>query len=151
MKLRRAIAFAILLPLIGACGSPNGALLSGSDAILSEGPTGTVRVCDIREQPEKYLGAIVRVHAIYKSDHMYYSYLIDDSCASDQTIEVDHPLNTNGDKSVRDFFLAEDKECEKKGGSVCPIRWPIVVDVLIKKQPNERLFAEFKHVQIFSQ
>ena len=153
MKLHQAVASLALLtgalPLIGACSAHNEKSTSTANAASPAGQVNSVRVCDIRERPEKYLGAVVRIHGSYKSDHMYYSYLVDDSCSSNQTIEVDHPLNTNGDQSVRDFFSAEDRRCEKKGGSVCPVIWTIAVDVLIRKQSNDLLLAEFKHVESY--
>ena len=149
MTLRRTAFISILLPLAGACGSFNEPPPGDVDVVSSEIPAEVVRVCDIRARPDKYLDVVVRVRGIYKSDHLYYSYLVDDRCDSNKTVEVDHPLNTNGDKSVHDFFSAEDERCENEGGSVCPISWPVIADVLIKKQSSQRLLAEFKHVEDF--
>lgn len=110
----------------------------------------SVRICDIRSDPEKYVGSVVSLDARYKSDHMYYSYLLDKTCPSQQAIEVEHPLHTQGDTSVREFFSMEDEACAAQGGSVCPIDIGISVDVLVKRQPDGRkLIAEFKSVRDF--
>jgi hypothetical protein len=112
-------------------------------------PAETTRICDIQKKPHSYMGSIVRISGNYKSDHMYYTYLLDTSCITHRTLDVDHPANTSGDKSVHRFFSTEDRLCNKKTGTVCPISWNIVADILIKEQGNGELVAELKHVEEF--
>jgi hypothetical protein len=146
MKTSRVLLLSVLF--VVACKS--GAEVKPANSHVTNPAEDAVRICDIREHSEKFVGSIVSIRARYKSDHMYYAYLLDEGCPSNQTIEVDHPIHTHGDDSVRRFFSMEDEHCAKEGGSVCPIDIEVTVDALIRKQSDGRkIIAEFKSVKSF--
>ena len=104
------------------------------------------KVCDVRSNPNEYVGRGIRFRATYKSDHMFYSYLSDDSCRSKRTLDVAHPVRTNGDTSVVNFFRDEDERCRVIGASVCPVKVEMDVEALISMQADGSVLAEFKKI-----
>lgn len=108
-----------------------------------------VSVCEMRQNPQNYVGKVIRLHVTYKSDHMFYSYLFDPACQKWKTINVVHPVRTHGDASVIRFFHEQDVRCKKAGTTVCPLEANLDVDALVSKLPNGSLMAEFKHISAY--
>ena len=103
---------------------------------LSSASSSYTKICDVRKTPDSFVGDVIRLHATYKSDHLYYSYLSDESCDSKKTVDVAHPIRTHGDESVAAFFKDEDQRC--KGSTVCPVRVEMDVEVHILSRPMDR-------------
>lgn len=108
-----------------------------------------VRVCEVRQYPDEYVGKVIRFHVTYKSDHMFYSYLFDQACQKQKTLNVVHKIRTHGDTSVTKFFHEQDKRCKKVGTTVCPVEANLDVEALISKLPDGSLIAEFKHISAY--
>ena len=100
----------------------------------------------MRSNPNEYIGRVIRFRTIYKSDHIFYSYLSDESCKSKRTLDVAHPFRTYGDTSVVNFFRDEDERCKANGASVCPVKVEMDVEALISKQADGPVLAEFKKI-----
>lgn len=109
-----------------------------------------VAICVVRGNASEYAGKVIRLEAIYKSDEMYYSALFDESCDSQKTIDVEHPMRTHGDESVAAFFHEVSERCKKKQQTVCPTKVNLDVDVLIRRKQDGGLIAEFMHVRSYT-
>lgn len=109
-----------------------------------------VRICEVRQDRHEYVGKVIRFHVTYKSDHMFYSYLFDQACQEQKTLNVVHPIRTHGDVSVTKFFHEQDERCKKIGTTVCPVEVNLDVEALVSELPDGSLIAEFKHVSAYN-
>lgn len=108
---------------------------------------GIATVCEVRRHPEEYVGKIIHLRAVYRTDTMYYAALFDASCDSANSIDVEDPLRTDGDNSVKAFFQAERERCKKLDQLVCPTTTEIDADVLMRRKKDGGLMAEFRHIR----
>lgn len=108
---------------------------------------GVATICVVRRNTDEYVGKIIRLRAVYKTDTMYYAALFDSSCDSANSIDVEDPLRTHGDDSVRTFFQDERDRCRKLNQLVCPTVVKIDADVLIQRKSDGGLMAEFRHIR----
>jgi hypothetical protein len=108
---------------------------------------GVTTVCAVRRHAEEYVGKIIRLRAVYKTDTMYYAALFDASCDSANSIDVEDPLRTHGDDIVKAFFQDEHERCRKLDQLVCPTTMKIDADVLIRRKSDGVLMSEFRHIR----
>ena len=140
MKPLSRIFIALLAAATTSCASSPATI--GIDALGNTNEY--VSVCTVKASPSTYIGKVVRIRALYKTDMMYYAYLQSPECKdSPRSIGVDHPIHTHGDESVDAFFLLERSGC--RTSTVCPIEFFMDVDLLVK-QTDAGLMVEFKHV-----
>ncbi|WP_201313068.1 hypothetical protein [Dyella sp. EPa41] len=137
------MAFCLLPAQACRASSAPGAPESATDA-----PVETI--CAVRGHPNAYVGKVVRLKAVYKSDEMYYSALFDETCDKQKTLDVEHPLRTHGDQSVVAFFHEVSDRCKKKQQVVCPTKVDLDVDVLIRKKQDGGSIAEFMHIRSYT-
>ena len=104
------------------------------------------KICEIRKNTAIYVGKLVRVHGVYKTDHSFYSFIVDESCSSMKIINVVDAFHSSGDKSVMDFFKHEKDVCPDSGPSVCPTETEVDAVAKVCKQPDGKLLLDLKKV-----
>ncbi|WP_266171156.1 hypothetical protein [Dyella subtropica] len=122
-------------------------LTSATTGVALDAPSASI--CSVWRHADDYIGKVIHLRAIYKSDQMYYAALFDESCDSQKTIDVEHPIRTHGDDSVTAFYHEESERCRKLNQLVCPVEADIDADVLIRKRSDEGVIAEFMHVRSY--
>lgn len=144
--MRKSRLNALLYPvLLVGCYGGNTHSDNQSAAISAESIGIVATVCEIRANKTFYIGKTVRLQAVYESDNSFYAHLIDRSCGSKRNlINVVSPVYATGDASVAAFFRGEDEKCP--GFSVCPISVQMDVDVLVEKDEDGILLANFQRV-----
>lgn len=104
------------------------------------------RVCEIRRNSSYYLGRLVHVRGVYKTDHSFYSFLFDALCPSLRAINVADAFYAKGDASVVDFFKRESQMCSDNKSSVCPSEAGLNALAIVRRQQDGKLFLELKSV-----
>ena len=87
-------------------------------AALAQGATASppqdaTSICEMRANPERYLGKVVTVTAHYSTDSMHYEYLTDMGC-SKGTLDIGFSV-LDRDKSVEAFEQAQRDLCVRRG------------------------------------
>lgn len=127
----------LILPRLSFCSQASG--VKFSDVKVT-------RVCEIRRNSSYYLGRLVHVRGVYKTDHSFYSFLIDASCSSLRTINVADAFYAKGDASVVDFFKRESQVCSDNRSSVCPSELDLNALAVVRREQDGKLFLELKSV-----
>ncbi|RYG60472.1 MAG: hypothetical protein EON60_07070 [Alphaproteobacteria bacterium] len=90
-------------------------------------PETAVSICRIRQNPEQYVGRVVTVSGVYKTDSSHYSYVLDPSCSSQSTLDLGFKVPER-DSSVAAFEAAEAEECKRTGQrGLCVLEASIVL------------------------
>ena len=145
MSSKPFIYFIIISLLFGASFSPSSASQIDGDWTKINNLKVT-KICEIRKNTKTYVGKLVRVHGVYKTDHSFYSFIIDESCSSIKTINVVDAFHSSGDKSVVDFFRHGKDVCPDNGPSVCPTETEVDAVAKVCKQLDGKLFLDFKKI-----
>ena len=87
-------------------------------AVLAQGAAASpaqevTPICEIRGNPEQYLGKVVTVTAHYSTDSRHYEYLTDTGC-SKGTLDIGFSVPER-DKSVGAFEQAQRELCKRRG------------------------------------
>jgi hypothetical protein len=109
-----------------------------------------VSICQIRQHPERYVGRVVTVSGIYKTDSSHYAYVLDPSCSSQSTLELGFKA-PDRDGSVEAFEAAEAEECEHSGQrsrSICLLEASIVLRGEIAETKGAHLMPNLMHLVI---
>ncbi|WP_426701004.1 hypothetical protein ACPPVV_16755 [Rhodanobacter sp. Col0626] len=104
------------------------------------------KICEIRKNANVYFGKTVHIRGVYKTDHSSYSFIFDKSCSTMKTINVADAFRSNGDSGVIDFLKRDKEACPVNGPSVCPTEMEVDAVVKICKQPDGKLFLDFKKI-----
>jgi len=88
---------------------------------------GRVSICEIRANPEKYVGRVVTVSGDYKTDSTHYSFVSDSSCQSGSSLDLGFAVPER-DTSVDAFERAKFAQCERRGQrGLCVISATVVL------------------------
>lgn len=131
-----------------------GALLIGCQPALvsSDSPPTISSICDIQANPERYIGASVRLKTFFVSDTSYYSYFTEGACAKtpNSTLKMANKrLFKDGEKTVVDFIRASYKQCGV-GITVCPVRASVELDGTIANTDSGELGIIVTHVYSYA-
>lgn len=116
IRQKRLLLAVFLLDAVGCAGVNAPASSAEEDQqspaqIFSTDKTAMVAtICQIRENPAKYVGKKVVLSATYLTDSSFYSYLIDKKCNGRQILDLESN-EVSADKSVDDFDKFVEKEC----------------------------------------
>jgi hypothetical protein len=76
-------------------------------------PQEATPICEIRANPERYLGKVITVTAHYSTDSSHYEYLTDSDCFKG-TLDIGFSVPER-DKSVEAFKQAQRELCVRRG------------------------------------
>jgi hypothetical protein len=128
-------------------------LLAGTSAAAGQeaapdaaSPEAPVSICQIRQNPDRYVGQVVTVSGTYKTDSSHYAYLLDPSpCGRESTLSLGSKVPER-ENSVEVFEASEAEECRRTGQrGLCVLEASIVLRGEITLEKGSHLQPDLVH------
>lgn len=112
----------------------------------------TLSLCRIVNHEKDYVGQVVNLQVVYKSDNVSYSYFEDlkghgNECVNRGIIQLGY-ISKMHDKTVLEFFKAGDAICRKKRSAICVLTADVDFSARVLKD-QDGLYLHLEHVTHF--
>ncbi len=104
-------------------------------------------ICEINKNKEAYIDKEVDIRAIYKTDSLTYSYLVDENCKGNNQISPGY-FNPNQTPGLAELISEGKERC--KGRGICALRAVVEIKALVVMLDDHELGLDLRRVSSYN-